>query len=168
VTSLVRDIHDMLRATKPEAVLTASVGTGRGAEHYRDDRRWAREKLLDAAFPMNYTDSAKQFAERIDSWLEDKPTIPLVPGLWFGRYPGKSPEEVAAAVREQIEISRAKTGNFCLFSYASLFDTHPNNAVTPDPEAAPTTQAQRLARRASAKAIRREVLVPFLAGLDAK
>ncbi len=167
VTTLVRDIHDMLRVTKPEAVLTASVGTSRGAEHFRDDRRWVREKLLDAAFPMNYTDSADTFAKRIDSWLEDKPAVPLVPGLWFGRHPGKSPEEVAAAVRQQIEIAREKTGNFCLFSYASLFDTHPGNAVTPDPEATTqaTTQMTRAAQRQSAKAIRREVLVPYLAGL---
>ena len=152
VTKLVADIHAMLRRARPRAVLSASVGSVResGLRHFQDGRRWMDDGILDVTLLMNYTDSPEQFAERIDPWLADEPDVPIVPGLWFGRHPGKSTEEATQAVREQIEIARAKTGNFCVFAYSSLFDSV-------DEELTRQNDRQRSTRQ-----IRREILLPFL------
>ncbi|MEW6250812.1 MAG: family 10 glycosylhydrolase [Planctomycetota bacterium] len=160
VTRLVRDLGDMLRWTRPHVVLSASVGPvpENAIKHFQDGRGWRDGLLLGAVFVMNYTDTPESFAERLDPWLTaqpwniftNQPLVPVVPGLWFGRA-ARSPEESAAAVKRQIEIARARTGNFCVFSYASLFDgaERGETAGTPD-------------RRREARRVRREALVPFL------
>jgi hypothetical protein len=102
---------------------------------------------------MNYTDSPAQFAERIDPWLVGEPTVPVVPGLWFGRHPDASVEQATQAVQEQIEIAREKTGNFCVFAYSSLFDSV-------DQELARQNEKQK-----STREIRREILLPYLNSL---
>jgi uncharacterized lipoprotein YddW (UPF0748 family) len=156
VTKLVADIHAMMRHTKPRAVLSASVGSVRknALRHFQDARRWMADGIINVAFLMNYTDSPETFAERIDPWLEGGPEVPVVPGLWFGRHKGKPIEEATAAVKEQIEIARAKTGDFCVFAYASLFDS------ADERELAKQDEKQRRTR-----ATRREILLPFLQSL---
>lgn len=158
VTKLVADIHNMIRRTKPAVALTASVGAGRAESlrFFRDDRRWARERLIDAAFPMNYVDTPEEFGQRLEDWLAEKPPIPLVPGLWFGRHRGQSVEEATAAVKAQMDVAREKTGNFCLFSYGGLFDCADNN------ELARQTDEQRQMRQT-----RRDILRPYLRSLAA-
>ncbi|MFQ5807913.1 MAG: glycoside hydrolase family 10 protein [Phycisphaerae bacterium] len=155
VTKVVADIHAMLRRTKPRAVLSAAVGSvrERALHHFQDARRWMDDGIIDVVFLMNYTDSPERFAERIDPWLEDEPEVPVVPGLWFGRHRDKSVEEAAAAVREQIEIAREKTGDFCVFTYSSLFDSA-------DEELTAQNAEQRRVRQ-----VRRQILLLFLKAL---
>ncbi|MBN2446879.1 MAG: family 10 glycosylhydrolase, partial [Phycisphaerae bacterium] len=137
VTQLVADIHKMMRWTKPKAALSASVGSvpESALRHFQDGRAWMSAGLLDLVFLMNYTDSPEEFSQRIDPWLAAGKTCcglgcdrctapPIAPGLWFGRHPGKSTEEISEAVKRQIEIAHEKTGNFCIFAYSSLFATH--------------------------------------------
>jgi uncharacterized lipoprotein YddW (UPF0748 family) len=157
VTRLVADIHAMLRETRPRAVLSAAVGSVRqnALHHFQDGRRWMDDGLLDVTLLMNYTDSPDEFAARIDPWLAGAPDVPVVPGLWFGRHRGKPIEQATQAVKEQIEIARAKTGNFCIFAYSSLFDSV-------DEELTGQSERQRNARQ-----VRREILLPYLVELAA-
>lgn len=155
VTKLVADIHAMMRRTRSRAVLSAAVGSvsERAAHHFQDGRRWMDDGILDATLLMNYTDSPTEFAERIDPWLVGEPEVPIVPGLWFGRHADESTEQATQAVREQIEIAREKTGNFCVFAYSSLFDSA-------DQELTGQSDKQKSTRR-----IRRGILLPFLTEL---
>lgn len=161
LTTLVTDIHTMLRRVRPRAALTAAVTSNpdRARERYfQDSRRWVQEGLLDAAFIMNYTDDPQVFRERMNAWLPEGPETQLpaevVPGLWFGRHAGKTPAEAAKAVRAQVEIARELTGHFCVFAYASLFDSRD------DTDLARQNEAQQ-----SMRATRRAVLIPYFQSL---
>ncbi len=155
VTQLVRDIDAMIARTRPTAALSASVGSvpTRALHHFQDGRRWMEEGLLDFQVLMNYTDDPAVFVERIEPWLEAETSVPLVPGLWFGRHPDKTTEEAAAVVAEQINLARAKTGNFCVFAYSSLFDSRDNELVA---RQSPEQRAKRAARR--------PIVLPAVAG----
>ncbi len=126
VTQLVADIRAMMRWTRPSAALSASVGAEyqESLRFFRDDRRWAREKLIDAAFPMNYRPDLASFDARLGEWLSLRNTVTVVPGLWFA--PGLSTTQGIDVARQQIQSSLHKTGSFCVFSYASLFDARDN------------------------------------------
>jgi uncharacterized lipoprotein YddW (UPF0748 family) len=144
----------MVRRTRPQAVVSAAVGSvrERALRHFQDARQWMDDGIIDVVFLMNYTDSPEEFAGRIDPWLEVQSKAVVVPGLWFGRHRDKSVEEATAAVKEQIEIAVEKTGDFCIFAYSSLF------ASADDRELA--TQS---ARQRSVRQVRRDILLPVLA-----
>ena len=152
VTQLVADIQQMMRRVKPKTALSASVGADYegSLRHFRDDRGWARDRLLDFAVLMNYTDDPAQFAERTESWMSEAPPIPIVPGLWFGRHRDQSTDQAIGAVHLQIEVARSKTDNYCVFSYSSLFDSV-------DTELSNQTQAQ-----SDLRTKRRAALVPLI------
>ncbi len=164
VTKLVRQIRDMVHQTKADVVLTAAVGTNPKSSlaHFRDDRRWAREKLVDAVLPMNYVDDPAEFGKRIDGWLADKPPVPVIPGLWFGRHRGMSPEEATEAVRQEIEMAAAKTGNFCVFSYGSLFNTPERAERGGRAERAEAASSQPESAPRPIREVRREILLPYI------
>ncbi|MBN1491196.1 MAG: family 10 glycosylhydrolase [Phycisphaerae bacterium] len=151
VTKLVADIHAMMRRTRPKAVLAASLGTDpvQDMRFFRDSRRWADTGIVDEAYPMNYERNLEDFNQGLAMWLPHTGKYALVPGLWF--QPGLSPEEGSAVVRQQIESAIEKTGNVCVFAYASLFDTS---------EVAGEENEEQRDRR-----IRREVLLPYLRSL---
>lgn len=146
VSQLVADIHAMLRKVRPSAVLTAAAGSVRknALTHFQDAQAWMERGIVDAVILMNYTDSPDEFAKRNEPWLEVAGDVPVIPGLWFGRHQGKSPEEAAAAVKQQIRHAVEQTGDFCIFSYASLFDTRED------------------ARAGEMRRVRRESLLPYL------
>ena len=152
VTELVAAIDQMLRETRPQAQLSASVGSVRAnaLHHFQDGRRWLEDGLLDMAFLMNYTDDPAIFSERIDPWLEIETNVPIVPGLWFGRHEGKPVEEAAGAVVEQIEIARQRTGRFCVFAYSSLFDSSDEELTSQSSD------------QSSIRATRRRIVLPAL------
>ncbi len=152
VTRLMAAIHEMMRDARPDAALTAAVGSvrERALHHYQDPYTWLRRNLLDAVVLMDYTDSPEVFRRRIETWLAEGFNQPIVPGLWFGRHKGKTPREAAEVVAEQLDIARETTGNFCLFAYSSLFDSNDRVLTSQDED-------QRTLRR-----IRREVLLPRL------
>ena len=157
VTRLVGEIHNMLKTTRPEAVLSASVGSirSRALKHHQDAREWVERGYIDVVLLMNYTDDPAEFSQRIDPWLMDGRDIPIVPGLWFGRHPDTSIEDATDAVRQQIAIARVKTGQFCVFAYSSLFDSADDELTEQS-----TKEQQK-------RQVRREILVPFVQGLAA-
>lgn len=161
VTQLVRDLHAMMRSTRPRAVLAASVGATRRESnpHFRDDLRWGQEKIIDEMYPMNYKADLPSFEEGLDAWREIK-DIPVVPGLWFA--PRLSTEEGINIVKQQIQSSIAATGNFCLFAYASLFDANDaDRMVNP-------AEQQRRDEARQQREVRRRELLPFLRSLAGK
>jgi len=159
VTQLVADIHAMLRQSRPEAALSASVGAvaANALRHFQDGPRWAREQLLDAVILMNYVETADEFVMRTEPWLQERLPVPIVPGLWFGRHRDQTPEQAAQAVRAQLEAAHAKTGDFCLFSYASLFDSADENEL-----------ARQSERQREMRATRRAVILPYIQNLAQK
>jgi len=160
VTRLVGDIHAMLREARPGAALTAAVTSvpDRAAQRYFQDARvWMTAGYLDAAILMNYTADTRVFEQRIQPWLSVRSDARLVPGLSFGRMRGMTDAEAAGEGRKQIEIARDLTANFCLFSYAALFDSR-----------AEEEQAAQDGGRSSARHALREVLIPFLKELAAR
>lgn len=150
VTKLVQQIHDMMRETRPDAALSASVGTNRqrSLHHFRDGRLWLESGLLDAAFPMNYKDNLESFRTGLAMWMPLEANNTIVPGIWFS--PRVPEDKVSQLVRRQIDIARHETDNFCLFAYSSIFERGGRNAGKPK-EQPPTKQAGR-----------RAVLMPYL------
>ncbi len=157
VTQLVADIHQMMRRTRPRAVLSTAASVrpeSATRAHFQDCRGWIDRDLVDMVFLMNYTDSPDTFRERLEPWLPYTSQTVIVPGLWFGRQPV---DKGIQAVQEQIDIARELTGNFCIFSYSSLFDSRDEGEVSP-----------RSARHHEARQRRREVLIPYMQTLAGK
>jgi uncharacterized lipoprotein YddW (UPF0748 family) len=164
VTRLVKDIHAMIRDTRPRVVLSASVGANprQSLTHFRDELDWVRWGMIDAAFPMNYKPDIKQFDQGLTAWMPYRGWVDVVPGLWFD---GKlSTEQGISVVRQQIAASREKTGNFCVFSYASLFDVPEARQAQ---EVSSTEHAGRRQRGAQQRETRRRALLPYLRSLSA-
>lgn len=162
VTQLVADIYGMVRKTRPETVVSASVGTNQrsSAAHFRDEATWVHRGIIDVAFPMNYKRDLASFNEGLEMWMPLKDKLPVVPGLWFdGRLPAAEGAEVA---RQQIESAVARTGNFCIFSYASLFETRLPDDLTQ------TTRPEGRGRMSRARETRRDVILPYIASLTTR
>ncbi len=162
VTKLVAQIRDIVRETRPQAILSASVGSNRrqSLTHFRDELYWVRWGLIDAAFPMNYKPDVQRFDEGLAMWMSHRGQVDVVPGLWFD---GKLPtEQGISVVRQQIASAVDKTGNFCLFSYSSLFDpaaSRQGQRARPDDAARPRT------RSTGQRELRRQQLLPYIRSL---
>lgn len=154
VTQLVSDIKTMMEDTRPSAELTAAVGSVRenALRHFQDGQKWITDGLLDGVVLMNYTDDPAVFSQRMDPWLAIDTHVPIVPGLWFGRHPGMTPEQASEVVARQVEIARERTGGFCVFAYSSLFDSR--NEVL----------ARQNDEQHTVRKIRREVVLPAVRG----
>lgn len=155
VTQLMTDIQSMMRRVRPAAALTTAVGPipARALTHFQDGFAWRERGLVDAVILMNYVDEPAEFSKRLDVWLAKPAPAALVPGPWFGRHAGKTPEQAAEQLARQIAIARERSGNFCLFSYGSLFDSSDRGEL-----ARQTTEQQRV------REIRRRVLIPVIKG----
>ncbi|HEY3245855.1 MAG TPA: family 10 glycosylhydrolase [Phycisphaerae bacterium] len=141
VTRLVRSIHDMVQRTRPRALLTAAVGSkpeGPLEAHYRDSDTWVRQRLVDAVFPMNYTDKVELFAERAKAWTEPQYGVPVVTGIMLDN---REP----SLIDEQIGIAIEHSPHLCLFAYAALFDRGENQPET-QPSDSRIRRAERRAR----------------------
>ena len=156
VTKLVADIRSMMRWTKPAAALTASVGAEyeESLRYFRDDRQWVKDGLIDAAFLMNYQPDVAGFDSRMTEWMPLKDTVTVVPGLWFA--PRLETAEGIEVARQQIQSAEAKTGNYCVFSYAALFEVRDNRDRIGEEDEPQRRQAEARQRRAA----RREALLP--------
>lgn len=162
VTKLVAQIRDMIRETRPQAVYSASVGSSRkqSLDHFRDELHWVRWGLIDAAFPMNYKPDVQKFDQGLEMWMPYRGQVDVVPGLWFD---GKLPtEQGISVVRQQIASAVDKTGNFCLFSYTSLFDPP---AGRQDQRAQPADSARPRGRSTGQRELRRQQLLPYIRAL---
>ncbi|MEP0843184.1 MAG: family 10 glycosylhydrolase [Phycisphaerae bacterium] len=166
VTELVRAIRAMTRRVRPTLMLTASLGTNPAGSlrHFRDDLAWAREGLLDGAFPMNYKPDREQFVEGLRCWLPLRDRVQVIPGLWFA--PRLPTQEGIEVVRQQIQAAVESTGNFCLFSYSSLFGGDDEGGLTASPAATRPAGSRRGAGR-DPRPQRRADLIPFIRSLAA-
>ncbi len=119
VTRLVADLQTMVKRTRPDLVLSAAVGPDPSValRHFQDGRAWLKAGLVDAAYPMDYTPSVEEFSRRLDPWLRVCGPQAVVPGISVET----TSRERLAVARRQIDIARARTGQYCLFAYASLF-----------------------------------------------
>lgn len=123
VNQLVADVYKMVKDTKPNALLTASVGSvpTRGLTHHQDGLRWMEDGIIDHVYLMNYTDSVPKFAQRFGPWLMSKSKAKVVPGLGIRqKLEVKHGAEIAVA---QIDVAYNAVQNFCVFAYSSLFDS---------------------------------------------
>lgn len=166
VTELVKAIREMTLRKRPDLLLTASLGTNpqNSLEHFRDDLTWAREGYLDAAFPMNYRPDVESFRAGLEPWMPLRGQIRLVPGLWFA--PRLGTGAGIEVVRDQIRCAAELTGNFCVFSYSSLFDDGGGmDGPTTRPAATRPATTRRAGRGRDPRAQRREALIPFIRSL---
>ncbi|HNO78601.1 MAG TPA: family 10 glycosylhydrolase [Phycisphaerae bacterium] len=123
VNQLVADVHKMLKDTRPNALLTAAVGSvpTRGLTHFQDGLRWMDDGIIDHVYLMNYTDSVPKFAQRFSPWIMSKSDAKVVPGLGIReQLETKHGAEIAVA---QIDVAYNSVQNFAVFAYASLFDS---------------------------------------------
>jgi len=118
VTTLVRAIAEMIEDERPDVILSAAVGSrpeGPTDKHYRDSTRWAREGLVDAVFPMNYSPDPKEFASRVGSWARLGSPVRVVTGVHVG------PDRSNAVLRQEFSAALRRSPHVCLFAYSYLF-----------------------------------------------
>jgi uncharacterized lipoprotein YddW (UPF0748 family) len=118
VTQLVRDIRAMMHRVKPDAQLSAAVGVlpdeARNL-HFQDSRRWVAEGLVDAVYPMNYSQDPATFGRGLQVWSQMRLPIPVVVGIMADK-------RESTTVAEQIYRTARATRNFAVFAYNSLFE----------------------------------------------
>ncbi len=117
LTRLVGNLRDVVRLNRPGATLTASVWSTPQVgyrDYLQNSIAWLRSGLLDALYPMAYTDQAPQFAQYIGAYHELAQGGRVIPGL--GVYKHEQFEQTAA----QLESCQRWGGDFAVFSYASL------------------------------------------------
>lgn len=127
VTRLVRAIREMIDEEKASVMLSAAVGAApdRALRHFQDGMGWAREGLIDAVFPMNYTDDPALFAARLQPWQAEPLRARLVPGIRVGKDDDAAARDMGdgeLALREQVKTALQRCDAFAVFAYASLFD----------------------------------------------
>jgi uncharacterized lipoprotein YddW (UPF0748 family) len=119
VTQLVEDLHTMLRRTKPKAVLSASVGSVQknALTHFQDTQQWIAKGIIDEVYLMNYTREPAEFTRRNEAWVGFDNKVRIIPGLSIS-----GGADSVAVAKQQIASAREATGDFCIFSYSSIFD----------------------------------------------
>ena len=118
VTALVRAIGEMIDEARPGTVLSAAVGAtpeGPTDAHYRDSARWAREGLVDAVFPMNYSADPSEFARRTAAWAGLGTSTRVVTGIHVG------PDRSETVLRQEFAAALRRSPHVSLFAYSYLF-----------------------------------------------
>lgn len=148
VNQLVADIHKMVKRTRPNAKLTAAVGSVRanGLKHFQDAEKWMRDGIIDNVYLMNYTSSVPKFAQRLGPWLMVESKANVIPGLSIRDT--LSPKPSADIAVGQIDVAVNSMQDFAIFAYSSLFDS-PNREF-----------AKQSGPEAQKRAIRRDIVIP--------
>lgn len=124
VTQLVRDIHRMVRQTRPRVVLTAACGHD-PEEHLRryhqDGPGWLRAGLIDAAFVMNYTKDTDLYRRRQEKWRNAVPGKPVIPGI------GVYMHDDTRITAQQLQYARYWNHGVAIFSASAIFDNDPRS-----------------------------------------
>lgn len=118
VTLLVRKIRAAVKRARPLAVVSAAVGArpeGPTDPHQRDSGRWAKQSIVDAVFPMNYTKDPVAFAANARAWRDLKPKAKVVMGVQIGD------DRADSAVRQQLEAAIDTVEHVSVFSLSALF-----------------------------------------------
>lgn len=143
LTRLVAGIRETMRQRRPNLPLTAAVwgSAQRGYEDYlQSGPHWLHSGLLDAVYPMSYTDKLATFADYVEAYRAVGPGDRVIPGV--GVYKHETPPGLA----EQLDYCLQTTGEFALFSYDSLHATAGDRNQT-DPAKLNAKNAQRAQRR---------------------
>jgi len=118
VTSLVWEIHSMIKRERPRVLLTAScpadLVTAR-KDSFQDGPLWLRSGYLDGVFLMNYTSSAKVFSRRHVAWQREAGGRRVAEGIGLFLHNSDS------VSLEQLKLARQWGGGFALFSSPYLF-----------------------------------------------
>jgi uncharacterized lipoprotein YddW (UPF0748 family) len=149
LTELVAQIKETVARTRPGATLTAATwgNPNNGlANYFQNVIGWLRSGLLDASYPMTYTDNAAKLQEWIDIYRQGAPNARIIPGL--GAYKCSQPPQFAS----QLDLCNRWGGDFALFSYGSL------RAVAGDRKAGQAA----LRKENEGRQMRREVLQQFV------
>ncbi len=119
VTELVRSIRRRLQSMRRPPMLTAAVFADAAIARSKvgqDWPRWAREGLVDALVPMNYTDDDAVFERRTRSAVAVAGGVPVIAGI------GVYKHRRARQSTRQCSIARdAGAAGVCLFSYSAMF-----------------------------------------------
>jgi len=118
VTQLVRDIRQMTLKTDRKVSLTAAVGADADIAlrtHFQDSRRWIKEGLVDAVFPMNYESDMGGYGARLAKWAPKQSRVPVVTGIMFDKRGGP-------LVVDQVNTATRTGTHFAAFAYNSLFE----------------------------------------------
>jgi uncharacterized lipoprotein YddW (UPF0748 family) len=147
LTRVVADIRQMMERRRPGVTLTAAVWSDPhvGYDGYlQNGLAWLRSGLLDAAYPMAYTEQPQTFSGYVQTYHRLAPGCRVIPGL--GIYKHKTADQM----RSQLQVCSASGGDFALFSYDSLLPTHGDRGKKqPDPQ------------RDALRHLRRDVLTEF-------
>jgi uncharacterized lipoprotein YddW (UPF0748 family) len=148
LTRLVAEIRAAVDRRRPGATLSAAVmrnPTSAARDCFQNGVAWLRTGLVDALLPMAYTEKAGEFEASIAAYRELVGPCRLIPGVGIYKHASDG------VMREQLIRCMQWGGDFCLFSYASLYATHQDRAAgSPDP--------QEAARRAMRRAVLSELL----------
>lgn len=127
IGDIVRRVAEGVRATKPDALLSAAVfSTLRGsALQGQDPAGWANAGWLDLVIPMDYAMQTLQVRANERAWLEViDDDARLATGLsLYQRTDTAVNSRAPELMREQIELVRAMSiHGWCLFAYTHLSD----------------------------------------------
>jgi uncharacterized lipoprotein YddW (UPF0748 family) len=118
VTQLVRDIRHMTLKTDRSISLTAAVGADADIAlrtHFQDSRRWMKEGLVDAVFPMNYESDMGGYSARLAKWSPQRSRVPVITGVMFDK-------RSSPLVVQQVNTATRNGSHFAAFAYNSLFE----------------------------------------------
>jgi uncharacterized lipoprotein YddW (UPF0748 family) len=118
VTQLVREIRNMMLHVRPRVQLSAAVGAEPDEalrKHFQDPKRWIADGLLDAAYPMNYSNDRELFARRVDHWDALSRRTHVVMGL-------QCEKRDPALVIDQIRKTWSREPHVAIFAYNLLFE----------------------------------------------
>jgi uncharacterized lipoprotein YddW (UPF0748 family) len=119
VTRTVRAIRDRLAALPRRPMLTAAVIADPKVafdKHRQDWGAWARARLLDALFPMNYTADPATFVRAAEAALTAADRTPLVMGI--GAYQHGGPQQTL----QQMEVAvRLGASAVAIYAHARVF-----------------------------------------------
>jgi len=121
LTLLVRDVRIAVDRARPGTALTAAVWSSPESgyrDYFQNAVGWLRVGLVDAVYPMAYTDDARRFAQFIAAYEQGAPGKRIVPGI--GIYKHETPEAVAA----QVDFCARRGGDLAVFSYESIHAVH--------------------------------------------
>lgn len=142
LTQLVADTRAMLARARPGAPLTAAVWASphNGYREYMQNAvAWLNVGLLDAVFPMAYTEDATKFRQYINTYRELSPAGRIIPGVGLYKHDDGSP--AAAQLRDCLTWGDGAA----LYSYDSLFGWSGEKLTAKEQAKANRQRAERLA-----------------------
>lgn len=132
VTQLVRQIREMVNGLPRRVVLTVAVNSNLDRikqDVLQDWPRWARSGLVDAVFPMNYTERDALFDQRSRACVAAAGRTPVVMGVGVYAHQ-RANRSSRATVRQMNAALRSGAAGVCLFSYTSALKGEWTSAVT--------------------------------------